>query len=89
MAAVGDDGDGGQQQRRTTKAADDDSMQGRAVDYEGEEEGGRQTTTALGQPGRERETNIKKSSLHKKTFFSNKVCPVEVFAPAKNKLLSF
>jgi hypothetical protein len=55
----------------------------------GKEEGRRQTTTALGQPGRERETNIKKSSLCKKTFFSDMVCPVEVFAPAENKLLSF
>ncbi len=35
----------------------------------GEEEGGRQTTTALGQPGRERETKIKKLSLRKKEFF--------------------
>jgi hypothetical protein len=35
----------------------------------GKEEGVRQTTTALGQPGRERETNIKKSSLCKKNFF--------------------
>jgi hypothetical protein len=44
---------------------------------------------ALGQPSRERETKIKKSSLLKKTFFSNTVCPVGVFAPAKNKILSF
>ncbi len=55
----------------------------------GEEVGGRQTTTALGQPGREHETNIKKLSLRKKTFFSNTVRPVGVFAPAENKLLSF
>jgi hypothetical protein len=53
------------------------------------EEGGRQTTMTLGQPGRERETKIKKSSLRRKTFSSNMVCPVGVFAPAKNKLLSF
>jgi hypothetical protein len=55
----------------------------------GKEEGGWQTTMALGQPGRERETNIKKLSLCKKTFFSNTVCPVGVFAPAENKILSF
>ncbi len=55
----------------------------------GEEEGGGQTTTALGQPGRERETNIKKQSLRKKTFFGDTVSPVGVFAPTKNKLLSF
>ncbi len=54
----------------------------------GKEEGGRQTTTALGQPGRERDTKIKKSSLCKKTFFSDMVCPVGVFAPAKKKGLS-
>jgi hypothetical protein len=34
----------------------------------GKEEDGRQTTMALGQLGREHETNIKKSSLRKKTF---------------------
>jgi hypothetical protein len=55
----------------------------------GEEEGGRQTTMALGQPGRERETKIKKLSRCKKTFFSDTVCPVGVFDPAENKLLSF
>jgi len=55
----------------------------------GREEGGGQTTTALGQPGRERETNIKKWSLRKKTFFGDTVSPVGVFAPTKNKLLSF
>jgi hypothetical protein len=36
----------------------------------GYEEGGRQTTKALGQPGRERETKIKKLSLLKKRLFS-------------------
>jgi hypothetical protein len=55
----------------------------------GKEESGRQTTTALGQPDRERETKVKKSSLRKKTFFSDTVCPVGVFAPAKNQLSSF
>jgi hypothetical protein len=55
----------------------------------GKEESEWQTTMALGQPGRERETRIKKSSLQKKTHFSNTVCPVGVFAPAKNQLSSF
>jgi hypothetical protein len=55
----------------------------------GKEESGRQTTTALGQLGRERETKIKKSSLRKKIFFSDMVCPVGVFAPTKNQLSSF
>jgi hypothetical protein len=55
----------------------------------GNEESGRQTTTALGQPGRERETKNKKFSLRKKTFFSNTVCPVGVFTPAENQLCSF
>jgi hypothetical protein len=48
----------------------------------GKEEGGQQATTALGQLGREHEAKIKKSSLRKKTFFSDRVCPVGVFAPA-------
>ncbi len=48
----------------------------------GKEKSGQQTTTALGQPGSERESKIKKSSLRKKTFFSDMVCPVGVFAPA-------
>ncbi len=50
----------------------------------GKEESRWQTAMALGQPGRERETKIKKSSLRKKTFFSDMVCPVGVFAPAEN-----
>jgi hypothetical protein len=53
----------------------------------GKEESGQQTTTALdirliSPPGREHE-KIKKSSLHKKTVFSNMVCLVGFFAPAK------
>ncbi len=55
----------------------------------GKEESWQQTTTALGQPGREHQTKIKKSSLHKKTFSSDRVCPVGIFAPAENKLSSF
>jgi hypothetical protein len=55
----------------------------------GKEESGRQTTMALGQPGRDDETKIKKLSLCKKTFFSDMVCPFGVFVPAKNQLSSF
>ncbi len=102
MAAAAGHGDSRRRWRRraTTAMADDDSggrqrrrmMTARKIEWQttrGKEEGGRQTTTALGQLGRERETKIKKSSLGKKTFFSNTVCPVGAFAPAKNKLLSF
>ncbi len=81
---MADDDSGGRQRRWMMTACKVERRTTR-----GKEEGGRQTTTALGQPGREHETNIKKSSLCKMTFFSNTVCPVEVFAPAKNKLLSF
>jgi hypothetical protein len=81
---MADSDSGGQQRQRITMA--------RKIEWQttrGKEEGGQQTTMALGQPGRECETKIKKSSLRKKTFFSDTVCPVGVFAPAKNKLLSF
>ncbi len=72
--AMTDDDIGGQQRWWMTTAC---KIERRTM--RGEEEGGRQTTTALGQLGRERET----------TFFSNTVCPVGVFDPAENKLLSF
>jgi hypothetical protein len=75
--AIADDDSGEQQRRRMTTTR---KIKQRTT--RGEEERGRQTTTALGQPGRECETKIKKFSLHKKTFFSNKVCPVGVFNPA-------
>jgi hypothetical protein len=79
------DGDsGGRRRWRMTTAREIERRTSR-----GKEEGGRQTTTGLGQPGRERETKIKKSSLREKTFFSDTVYPVGVFAPAENKLLSF
>ncbi len=52
----------------------------------GNEESRRQTTKALGQLSREHKTKIKKSSLRKKTFLSNTVCTVGVFAPAENQL---
>ncbi len=81
---MADDDSGGQQRRRMTTACKIERRTTR-----GEEEGGGQTTTALGQPGRERETKIKYLSLRKKTFLSNTVCPVGVFDPAENKLLSF
>jgi hypothetical protein len=83
-AADEDDGDCGRQQQRTMKAADDDGTRDQAVDYEGE--GGERAAKNNGirqkAPGRERE-KIKKLSLCKKTFFSNTVCPVGFFAPAK------
>jgi hypothetical protein len=102
MAAAAEHGSGGQQWRQwamTVMVNNDSGGQQRQQmttackikrwTTRENEEGGRQTTTALGQPGRERETKIKKSSLQKKTFFSDMVCPVGVFAPAKNKFLSF
>ncbi len=82
--AMADDDSGGQQRQWMTTAR---KIKRRTT--RGEEEGGRQTTTPLGQLGRERETKIKKLSLRKKIFFSNTVCPVGVFDPAENKLLSF
>ncbi len=53
----------------------------------------RQTRTALDKrlmslPGREHE-KINKLSLCKKTFFSNTVCPVGFFAPAKTANVPF
>ncbi len=59
----------------------------------GNEESGWQTTTALDKrlislPGRECE-KIKKSSLGKKIFFSNMVCLVGFFAPAKTANVPF
>ncbi len=102
MAAAAEGGGGGQQwwQWTTTAMADDNSIgqQRRRMmtackierrTTRGKEESGWQTSTALGQPGRESETNIKKLSLRKKTFFSNMVCPVGVFAPTENQLSSF
>ncbi len=82
--AMADNDSGGQQRQRMTTACKIKRQTTR-----GEEEGGRQITTALGQPGRERETKIKKLSLRKKIFFSDTVCLVGVFHPAENKLLSF
>ncbi len=56
----------------------------------GKEEGGQQTTMALGQPGRERETKNWRNQVYaKRLFFRNAVCLVGNFAPAENKLLSF
>ncbi len=96
MAVAVEDGGGGQRWQRwaTMAMADDDSgggqrrwmMMARKIEWRttrGKEEGGWQKIMALGQPGRECETKIKKSSFCKKTFFSNMaVCPVEVFSPA-------
>jgi hypothetical protein len=84
MTAMADDNSGRSQRWQMTTARKIERQATRR-----KEEGGRQTTMALGQPGRECETKIKKLSLCKKTFSSNTVCPVGVFAPAKNKLLFF
>ncbi len=94
MAAAAEDGGGERRWRqwKTTDTADDDSggqqrrrmMTARKIERRtkrGKEESGWQTTTALGPLGRERE-KVKKSGLLKKTFSSNRVCPVGVFAPA-------
>ncbi len=70
--------------------ADDDGTQDRAADYEGE--GGEQVVNNNGirarAPGRERE-KIKKSSLCKKTFFSDTVCPLDFLLPSKHPILGF
>jgi hypothetical protein len=103
MMATGAEGGGvGQQwwRRMTTATADENSggwrrrqmMTAREIKRRttrGKEESGWQITTAYGQPGREHETKIKKSSLRKKTFLSNMVFLVGVFAPAKNHISSF
>jgi hypothetical protein len=101
MAAAAEGGGGGQRWRRWMMAMVDANSGGRQeqqmmtaheikqLTTRGKEESRQQTTMALGQPGRECETKIKKSSLCKNTFFSNMVCPVGVFAPAKNQLSSF
>ncbi len=90
MKADDDNGNGGQrqQQRPTTTAADDDGMQDWAVDYEGEQGERVANNNGISPPGRELE-KINKSSLCKKTFFSDTVCPVGFFAPAKTPNLWF
>ncbi len=80
--ATADDNSSRQQRRRTMTAR----KIGRQT-TRGKEKSGRQTTMALDNrlispPGRERE-KIKKSNLCIKTFFSNTLCPVGFFAPAK------
>ncbi len=64
-------------------AADDNGTQDWAADYEGEE--GEWAANNNGIRARQAKSvnKIKKSSLRKKTFFSNTVCPVGIFAPAK------
>jgi hypothetical protein len=88
MTAMADDDSGGRRRRWMTTA--------RKIGWwtmRGKEENGWQTTTALDKklispPGRERE-KIKNSSLCKKTFFSDTVCPVGFFAPAKTANVPF
>jgi hypothetical protein len=55
----------------------------------GKEESGRQTTTALGQPRRERETKIKKSYLRKKTFSAIRSVRLEFSLPPKTNYPPF
>jgi hypothetical protein len=81
------DNDTGRQQRQRMMTA-------RKIEWQatrGKEESGGQTTTAIGQLQLDSQAEgvKKKTSLRKKTFFSNTVCLVEVFAPAKNQLSSF
>jgi hypothetical protein len=78
-----------------TKAADNNGMQDWAADYKGEggewaanNNGIRQKADVVSLLGRERE-KINKSSLQKKTFFSNTVCPVGFFAPAETANVRF
>jgi hypothetical protein len=85
---VADNDSSGRQRRRTTTARKIGQQTTR-----GKEENGWQTTMALdrrliSQPGSEHE-KVKKSSLRKKTFFSNMVCPVGFFAPAKTANVPF
>jgi hypothetical protein len=104
-AAAEDGGGGQQWRRRTTTATADNDSGGwrrqwtttaRKIERHttrGKEESRQQTTTVLDKrlispPGRERE-KIKKSSLCKKTFFSDTVCPVWFFAPAKTANVPF
>jgi hypothetical protein len=86
--AMADKERGGQQRQRMTTAR----KIGRQT-TRGKEENVRQTRTALDKrlmslPGREHE-KINKLSLCKKTFFSNTVCPVGFFAPAKTANVPF
>jgi hypothetical protein len=71
-------------------AADDNGTRDRAADYEGEggEWAANNNRIRARAPGRERE-KIKKSSLCKKPFFSDMVCLVGIFAPAKTPNLWF
>jgi hypothetical protein len=83
------DNDSGRQQRRRRTAAGKIGWQ----TTRGKEEIRRQTTPALDKrlispPGRECE-KINKSSLRKKTYFSNTACPVVFFAPPKTANVPF
>ncbi len=89
MTTVTADDNSGRQQRQWTMTAR--KIQWRTT--RGKDESGRRTTTALDKrllspPGRECE-KIKNLSLRKKTFFSNTVCPVGFFAPAKTANVPF
>jgi hypothetical protein len=62
--AIADNDSGGQQRRRMTTAR---KIKRRTTRRD--KEGGRQMTTALGQPSREHETKIKKIEFTQKDFF--------------------
>jgi hypothetical protein len=64
MTAMVDNNSGERRRRRMTTAR---KIERRIT--RGKEEGRQQTTMALGKPGKERETKIKKLSLQKKTYF--------------------
>jgi hypothetical protein len=86
--ATADDDSGGRRRRQTTTAR----KIGRQT-TRGKEESGQQTTTALDKrlispPGRERE-KTNKSSLHKNTFFSDRVCAVGFFVPPNQPMSPF
>jgi hypothetical protein len=93
-AVDNDDGNGGQQQWRTTKGVDNDGTRDRAAGSKGE--GGEWAANNNGirqkadKPAGQREREkIKKSSLRKKTFFSDTVCLVGYFTPAKTTNVPF
>jgi hypothetical protein len=82
--AMADNDSGGRQRRRMMMACKVERRTTRR-----KEEGGRQTTMALGQPGRERETNIKKSSLCKILFSAIRSLQLEFSLPPKTNSFPF
>jgi hypothetical protein len=82
------DGGRGQRRRRTMTAANANGTQDRAADYEGE--GGEWAANNNGiRARREKSVKNKEIKIMQKDFFSNTVCPVGFFAPAKTPNLWF